>query len=326
MKGETILATYYDKKKIIDENKDIYISDYDKLLSPDALSKIVEQKKIYKSAEESGDSAKMKEANLKANNIRMTYGNYDGGNDGSEYKPNGNMGNADYEIRNFSDYNSPYDSQMKDILKKIESKKSFSYDYENDPTFKAYYSLYQRLGDEAYERALSENALRTGGMVNTSAISAAVGAKNHYNAMISDKIPELFKDAYSRYNDEYERLYNMLEYLSKLDETAYSRYRDKIKDFESDRDYYYTKQKDSSDRIFDTYKTESELEYRINRDINDMDYKKERDIIEDDRENRKIDEQETNNRYKAIINLAKALYGKTSISASVIDTLYSLLK
>ena len=322
MKGELKLSTYYEKKKLIDENKDLYISAYDKALSPDALSKIVEQKKIYKNAKESGDTKAMIDANEKANSIRKTYGDYTGGNDGSEY----NTERKNYEIRNYSKYESPYENEMKKTLKKLQDKKTFSYDYENDPVFKAYYSLYQKLGDDAYERALYESALRTGGMVSSSAISAASGAKNHYNSLISEKVPELFRDAYSRYNDEYENLYNTLEHLSKLDEKAYTRYRDEIEDFESDREYYYKKDKDNFDRIFDTYKMDSELEYNMQKDANELKYKKERDEIDDTRQDKKVDVQKEKNELDAIINLAKALYGKKPISSSVINYLYSIIK
>ncbi|MBE7049163.1 MAG: hypothetical protein E7394_00140 [Ruminococcaceae bacterium] len=316
------MSTYFDKKKLIDENKDLYISSYDKSLTPDALSKIVEQKRIYKKAEESGDIKTMKEANDKANSIRMNNGDYDGGRDGSEY----NTSSKKYEIRNFSSYESPYQKQIDNITKELQNKKGFSYNYEDDPAFKAYYALYQKLGDDAYERALYENAVRTGGMVSTSAISAATGAKNHYNSMISAKIPELFRDAYSRYKDEYERLFDTLEQLSELDEKNYSRYRDEIEDFESDREYYYKKQKDGLDRIFDAYKTDSNLEYNMQRDMSELDYKKERDRIDDIRQDKKIDVQKEKNELDAIINLAKAIYGKTPVSSSVISNLYSLIK
>lgn len=316
------MSTYYDKKKIIDENKDLYISSYDKSLTPDALSKIIEQKKIYKNAETNGDKKAMKDANDKANSIRMSNGNYDGGKDGSEYNTN----NKNYEIKNFSSYESPYQNQISEIAKKIKNKKEFSYDYENDPAFKAYYSLYQKLGDDAYERALYESALRTGGMVSTSAISAASGAKNHYNTMISERIPELFRDAYSRYTDEYERLYDELEMLSKLDETSYSRYRDKLDDFISDREYYYKKDKDNIDRIFDVYKVESDLEYDTQKYKNELEYKKERDEIDDIRQDKKVDVQKEKNKLDAIINLAKAIYGKTPVNPSVINNLYSIIE
>lgn len=322
MKGVITMSTYYDKKKIIDENKDLYISSYDKSLTPDALSKIIEQKKIYKNAETNGDKKAMKDANDKANSIRMSNGNYDGGKDGSEYNTN----NKNYEIKNFSSYESPYQNQISEIAKKIKNKKEFSYDYENDPAFKAYYSLYQKLGDDAYERALYESALRTGGMVSTSAISAASGAKNHYNTMISERIPELFRDAYSRYTDEYERLYDELEMLSKLDETSYSRYRDKLDDFISDREYYYKKDKDNIDRIFDVYKVESDLEYDTQKYKNELEYKKERDEIDDIRQDKKVDVQKEKNKLDAIINLAKAIYGKTPVNPSVINNLYSIIK
>jgi len=144
--------------------------------------------------------------------------------------------------------------------------------------------------------------------------------------MISAKIPELFRDAYSRYKDEYERLFDTLEQLSELDEKNYSRYRDEIEDFESDREYYYKKQKDGLDRIFDAYKTDSNLEYNMQRDMSELDYKKERDRIDDIRQDKKIDVQKEKNELDAIINLAKAIYGKTPVSSSVISNLYSLIK
>ena len=316
------LSTYYEKKKLIDENKDLYISDYDKSLNNNALSEIIQQKKNYNSAKDSGNIKAMKEANEKANHIRMSHGNYDGGNDGSEY----NTKHNNYEVRNSVGYKSPYDADIKSTIKKIQDREDFTYDYNNDPVFKAYYSLYQKLGDDAYERALSESALRTGGMVSSSAISAAGSAKNHYNSMISEKIPELFRDAYSRYNDEYERLYDTLDHLSKLDEKTYTRYRDEIRDFESDREYYYNKEKDNLDRIQDMYKTDSNLEYNIQKDANELEYKKERDAADDIRLDKKVDIQKEKNELDAIINLAKALYGKTPVSSSVINNLYSMIK
>lgn len=316
------MATYFDKKKLIDENKDLYISDYDKSLNPDALSGIIEQKKIYKNAQQSGDYVKMKEANEKANSIRMSQGSYDGGKDGSDY----NRKPKNYEIRNPSGYTSPYESQINKVIEKLENKKDFSYNYESDPVFKAYYSLYQKLGNDAYERALSESALRTGGVVSSSAISAASGAKSHYNSMISEKIPELFRDAYSRYNDEYERLYDKLEALSGLDKEYYSRYRDTVDDFESDREYNYKKDKDILDQNIDTYKTDSDMEYKTAKDEEEFEYKKERDSIEDLREEQKLEIQKNKNITDAVINLAKALYGRTPISSSVINNLYSLIR
>ena len=316
------MATYNDKKKMIEENQDLYISQYDKSLNHNALSGIIEQKKKYKEAEKRGDTKAMSDANDKANTIRMTNGNYDGGKDGSEY----NTYSENYEIRNNKGYESPYKKVKSRILSRISDMDDFSYDYERDPVFKAYYSLYQKLGDDAYERALSENALRTGGVVSSSAISAAMGAKNHYNSMISEKVPELYRDAYSRYKDEYERLYDRLEIISDLDDSEYSRYRDEMKDFESDRDYFYEKQKDSLDRLFDSYKFDSDMEYSINKDNSEMEYTKERDKVQDSQWEKEFEETSSKNNLTGIVNLAKALYGKTPISSSVINYLYSLIK
>lgn len=305
------MATYNDKQKLIDENQDLFISEYDKTLNYDSLSKIIDQKKKYKNAQKDGDTKGMTDANNKANSIRHTAGSYSGGYDGSEYSPLSKK----YETLGYEKYESPYSKEKDKLLKKISNMEDFSYDYEKDPVFKAYYSLYQKLGDDAYERALSENSMRTGGMISSSAMSAALMEKNRYNSMISQKLPELFNDAYSRYKDEYEILYDKINLLSDLDAIQYERFRDDIRDFESERDYYYIKERDTLNRILDTYKFDS-----------DMEYEKERDAVSDFHWNEEFDQTSEKNNLTGIINLAKSLYGKTPISASVISSLYSMIK
>jgi len=57
------MANYKDKKKLIDDNPDVYISDYDKNLDYSYLSDIIDQKKAYSAAEKAGDASAMKKAN-----------------------------------------------------------------------------------------------------------------------------------------------------------------------------------------------------------------------------------------------------------------------
>ena len=41
------------------------------------------------------------------------------------------------------------------------------------------------MGNDAYDRALSQNAIKTGGIVNTNAMTSAMLAKNAYNAELA---------------------------------------------------------------------------------------------------------------------------------------------
>jgi len=237
------------KKQLLDENKDIYISDYDKSLSYDALNRIIGAKKDFVSAAKENNKEKMTTANNVANAVRAQYGNYTGGMDGSEYHP------FQYTEDYFDDYESEYEDDLDRLYKKVmEKSNSFEYNYEKDPVYKAYEKIYNQQGNLAYERALAQNSLKTGGMLNTNAQSAAMQALNYYSSRLSEKIPELYKAAYDRYytekKDNYTRLKDAYDMISKRESRDYDRYADEQKRKESTRDFMYKQKNDIADRLF----------------------------------------------------------------------------
>ena len=333
------MANYYDKKKLIEDNSDIYISEFDKALHPSALSGIIESKREYANAEKSGNTAAMKQANNKANTIRARFGAYSGGIDGSEY----NQIPQSYEIRNNTSYTSPYDKQIKNLTKKINAIPEFEYNPETDPLYKVYQSIYTKLGEDAADRAMSQNALRSGGVNSSSAISAASLAQNKYNSMLAAKIPELYEASLKKYEDTYNRLFKELETITALDDTMYSRYRDEITDFENDRKYYsekdqsaiknmneiyetdsyldYNIQKDAQERAYKKLVDDRDYDYKVNKDKEDRAYQKERDEIADLHWGSESDQKNLS----IAVDLAKALYGKVPVSSSVIKKLLSYI-
>ncbi len=312
------MSTYYDKKKLLDDNSDLYISSYDKALPTSELGGIIEAKKSYNKAKAEGNTKGMQEANNRANTIRKNSGSYTGGIDGSEY----NYASKPYEIRINQTYSSPYEKDKKRITNILSKRGEFSYNPEKDPIFEIYKNLYTRLGNEAYDRALSENALRTGGVVSTSAQSAAMQAKNRYNSMLTEKIPELYEASYEKYLSEYERLYRELELFSDLDDKAYKRHRDEISDWESDREYFSKKDENAYKNLIDIYELDSELE----KDMLEMQYKKERDDMEDYKWISEFEADTNKDTVKSAINLAKIVYGKPYATTSFVDGLIDMLK
>jgi len=301
------MSTYYDKKKLIEDNSDVYISDYDKTLDYSYLSDIISQKRAYKKAQDAGDNEGMKNANDRANSIRLQAASYTAGEDGSQY----NREKRPYEILKPQKTTSSYKKEKDNIYRKILSLGDFSYDAQSDPLFNSYKKIYLSLGDDAYERALNENALRTGGTLNTSAISAASLARNKYNTMLSNKIPELYDKAYDRYRDKLSDLYTRLKSVSDMEDTEYSHYRDDMNDYKDNRQYYYDKDKDIQDNLDDMYLDETDI-----KDTSDeLTYKENK--LASDTQNEKL---------KIAINLAKALYGKTPINQSVINTILSIIE
>lgn len=312
------MSTYYDKKKLLDEASDVYVSDYDKNLDYSYLSDIIDQKRAYNAAEKSGDTAGMKKANDRANAIRIQAGSYTAGSDGSKY----NRVKRPYEENRPVKKTSSYEKEKNKIYNLIASYGDFKYDVKSDPLYKTYRDIYLSLGDDAYERALGENAMRTGGIASTSAVSAANQARNKYNSLLSEKALELYDKAYSKYEDNLERLYKRLGAAEELEDKQYSRYRDDVKDYENDRDYYYEKDKEIADNLYKSYTDDTKLAYDISRD----EAKDISDSFEADYKKRKLEADAEAKRYQTAVNLAKALYGKVPVSRSAVNSIMSMLK
>lgn len=312
------MSTYYDKKKLLDEASDVYVSDYDKNLDYSYLSDIIDQKRAYSKAEKAGDVAGMKNANDRANSIRLQAGSYTAGSDGSKY----NRVKLPYEENRPSKKSSSYEREKNRIYDLITSYGKFKYDVNSDPLYKTYRDIYLSLGDDAYERALSENAMRTGGIASTSAVSAANQARNKYNSLLSDKALELYDKAYAQYKDSLEGLYKMLDFAKDMDDTEYSRYRDEVKDYENDRDYYHKKDEKIADNLYKSYTDETKLAYDISQDEAEA----LSNAFEADYKERKLKADAEAKRYQTAVNLAKALYAKTPVSKSVVNSIINMLK
>jgi len=253
------------KKQLLDENKDMFISEYDKTLSYDALNKIINAKKDFINAAKNNDKTGMTIANAAANTVRAQYGKYTGGLDGSEYNP------FDELVDDYEDYESEYENDLDKLYKEIKSYKSkFKYNYEKDPAYQAYKKLYDRQGALAYERALAENSFRTGGLANSHAHSAAVQAQSYYNSRLADIIPELYEAAYDRYytdkNAEYNKLRDSYDLIAKRESRDYDRYLNKLERDKYNREFDYEFQSDAIDRENDFAKERIDNEFTTARD------------------------------------------------------------
>lgn len=301
------MNTYSNKKKLLEENNDLYISPYDKNLPTDALSGVIEAKRDYNKAKDANDTYSMQKANQKANSIRSTYGSYLGGADGSEYNK------SSYEIRP-DKYKSKYQDDIDLITKKLKTKGSFNYKVENDPLYEIYKKVYSSLGDDAYQRTLADMSVKTGGVPDSSAYSLAMLNKNNYNKDFMDMALKLYEKAYQRHSDDTKNLYELLGEYQKLDESDYKKYQGDIDAFENDRDYFYKKTKDYKDDSFNLYKYDSDYEYDLLKDAKESEEFSEKLASERDYKN-----------YNLAINLAKAMYGKVPISQSVIQRIFNII-
>lgn len=186
-------------------NSGIGFSDADMALAkqnPSAGMGLIDAKVRYKNSTSAADRAKY---NQQAEQIRSLYGGYSGGTDGWGYTPT----------------LSPNDFVASD-------RPEFSYDVESDPVFQAYKKQYTREGQRATQDALGAAAASTGGIPSSYATAAATQAGDYYASQLTDKVPELYQQAYNRYVNELsqwnaDRTFGYGQYIDELNQQTANR-------------------------------------------------------------------------------------------------------
>ena len=178
--------------------------------------------------------------------------------------------------------NSEYQRQRDEALRRAQNMR-FSYDPESDPVWQAYQKQYRREGQRAMQDTMAEAAMRTGGLANSYAVSAAAQAGNYYAAQLSDRLPQLYNDAYQRYLAEFQRQLGISDQYAGFDQTEYGRYADELGQWNKDRSFDYGLYRD---RVGDA-RYADELAYdrawnEENRDYS-RSYQAQRDAISDQR-------------------------------------------
>lgn len=147
---------------------------------------------------------------------------------------------------------SPYDNRRDQLLGQLEGSK-FSYDPNTDPVWQAYQKQYRREGQRATEDTLGRTAAMTGGVPSSYAVTAAAQAGNNYAAQLSDRLPQMYQDAYNRYLKEYERQLGLADTYNGLGQQDYNRYRDTLGQYNTDRNFDYGVYSDDYNRARQQY-------------------------------------------------------------------------
>ena len=160
-------------------------------------------------------------------------------------------------MANKDPFKSAYSEQIAALVQKAQDNTAnFKYDPMTDASYQALAKEYARLGDRANENTIANQAALTGGRASSYAVSAAAQAQNQYNQALTDKIPELERLAYDRFNADRNYGLNLLGTMKSLDDSAYSRFtdqrnfdyqqgRDNVADQHWDKTFDYQKQRDN---------------------------------------------------------------------------------
>lgn len=192
------------------------------------------------------------------------------------YKPSDNVAQAEALLQQQlaqkpGDYTSAWQSQLNDIIQKIQNREKFTYDLNGDALYQQYKDQYMTQGKLAMMDTMGQAAAMTGGYGNSYAQTAGQQAYQGYLQGLNDKVPELYQLALSKYNAEGDEMYNQASLLAGMEDQDYGRYRDTVSD-------YYTE----LNRLTEEARYKSETEYGRWADDLNMKYQMHRDDVADE--------------------------------------------
>lgn len=254
--------------------------------NPDAGMSLLKYKQDYHAA--TTDEARAL-ANLGAEGIRSSYGNYTGGDNGGSFyldplSPSsfdggkaptyqnqyaGDIADLWEQQKNYGSYdygeaapvyNNRYDDTIQDLIQGILNREDFSYDPATDPLYQNYRKQYTREGQRATADTLGAAAAASGGIPSSYATTAAAQAGNYYAAQMTDKIPELYQLAYNQYLNDYNMQLSDLGVVQGAEQSDYDKYLNELNQFNTDRAFDYNAWLDGYNMTKDQLQTAQGLE------------------------------------------------------------------
>lgn len=254
--------------------------------NPDAGMSLLKYKQDYHAA--TTDEARAL-ANLGAEGIRSSYGNYTGGDNGGSFyldplSPSsfdggkaptyqnqyaGDIADLWEQQKNYGSYdygeaapvyNNRYDDTIQDLIQGILNREDFSYDPATDPLYQNYRKQYTREGQRATADTMGQAAAASGGIPSSYATTAAAQAGNYYAAQMTDKIPELYQLAYNQYLNDYNMQLSDLGVVQGAEQSDYDKYLNELNQFNTDRAFDYNAWLDEYNMTKDQLQTAQGLE------------------------------------------------------------------
>lgn len=123
------------------------------------------------------------------------------------------------------------------IMNKIFNREPFSYDVNGDALYQQYKDQYVNQGKMAMMDTMGQAAAMTGGYGNSYAQSVGQQAYQGYLQQLTDKVPELYQLALSKYQMEGDELYNQYGLYSDQYKNEYGQHRDAVSDYQFDKSH-----------------------------------------------------------------------------------------
>ena len=148
-----------------------------------------------------------------------------------------NTNNALNNLVKPGDFGYSQQQGMQDIWNQIQNREKFSYDVNGDALYQQYKDQYINQGKMAMMDTMGQAAAMTGGYGNSYAQSVGQQAYQGYLQQLTDKIPELYSLAMSKYQMEGDELLTKYGLHTDQYNREYGQYRDSVSDYNTERDY-----------------------------------------------------------------------------------------
>ncbi|MBQ2730154.1 MAG: LysM peptidoglycan-binding domain-containing protein [Clostridia bacterium] len=168
-------------------------------------------------------------------------------------------GSAAKDIEKWKDsrpasYKNSYSDKIKELVSTL-SGMDFSYEPENDLAYRLIRDENRKNARFAMEDALGKALSLTGGYSNSYGLSAAQQAYADELSETVAMIPELYKAAYDRFDNERDHISDSIKLLSDLDDAEFDKYNDMLKQYLTEGktlfDNYESLSKEEFDRFLD---------------------------------------------------------------------------
>lgn len=125
-------------------------------------------------------------------------------------------------------YSSGFEEQLQALYDQIAGRESFSYDPEEDETYRRYARLYAAQGAAAMEDTMGQAASLTGGYGSSYAQAAGQQAYDRYLGELAALVPELRQAALAEYRQEGQALTDRYNMLNQQEKAGYDRWQDTV--------------------------------------------------------------------------------------------------
>ena len=129
-------------------------------------------------------------------------------------------------------YSSAFEEQLQALYDQIAGRESFSYDPEEDETYRRYAKLYAAQGAAAMEDTMGQAASLTGGYSSSYAQAAGQQAYDRYLGELAALVPELRQAALAEYRQEGQALTDRYSMLAQQEKNDYARWQDERSDWQ----------------------------------------------------------------------------------------------